>query len=151
VIWFPLTLAGTSLYGGGLFVKDPVIDVKDIALTSLSLDSLSLGVKLSVVNPNLIGVTIRALSFNVFYQDGENWTYLTCGSEKDIPVKKGENEVTIPVTLNNMKLMGALVFIVAQGKITLRIKGTATLDLLGLSPKIPFVHITTIPLKLPRD
>jgi LEA14-like dessication related protein len=149
VIWLSLVSAGTAHSGCGLFVKDPKIDVKDVVLTSLSLDSLSLGVKLSVVNPNLIGVTIKTLSFNVFYQDGDNWTYLTCGSEKEITVKKGENEITIPVTLNNMKLMSALVFIVAKGKITLRVKGTATLSLLGLSPKIPFVHVTTIPLKLP--
>jgi LEA14-like dessication related protein len=132
----------------GLFIKDPVIDVKDVALTSLSLSALSLGIRLAVTNPNPIGVKIKTLSFNVFYQDGENWTYLTAGDQKDIAIRTGPNEITIPVTVNNMKLMSALVLIVAKGKITLRVKGVAALNVLGFSPKIPFVHITTIPLKL---
>jgi LEA14-like dessication related protein len=132
----------------GLFIKDPVIDVKNVALTSLSLSTLSLGIKLAVTNPNPIGVKIKTLSFNVFYQDGENWTYLTAGDQKEIAIKTGQNEITIPVTVNNIKLMSALLLIIAKGKITLRVKGVAALNVLGFSPKIPFVHITTIPLNL---
>nr|WP_320160331.1 LEA type 2 family protein [uncultured Methanoregula sp.] len=149
MFWLPLILPGNTVSGCGLFIKDPEITVKNIALTSLSLSELSLGVTLSVVNRNPVGVKIKNLTFNVFYQDGENWTYLTCGSQKDIAIKTGPSEITIPVTVSNMKLMSALVFIVAKGQITLRVKGEAVLDILGFSPKIPFVHVTTVPLKLP--
>ncbi|WP_321504475.1 LEA type 2 family protein [uncultured Methanoregula sp.] len=149
MFWLPLTLPLDAVPCCGLFIKDPEIKVKNIALMSLSLSSLSLDVTLAVTNPNLIGITIKTLNFNVFYQDGENWTYLTCGSQKDIAISKGSCEITIPVTVDNMKLMSAIVFIVAKGTITLRIKGVAVLSLLGFSPKIPFMHVTTVPLKLP--
>ena len=149
MFWLPLILPGNMVSGCGLFIKDPEITVKNIALTSFSLSSLSLGVTLAVVNRNPIGVKIKSLTFNVFYQDGDNWTYLTCGSQKDITIRTGPSEITIPVTVSNMKLMSALVFIVAKGQITLRVKGEAVLDILGFSPKIPFMHVTTVPLKLP--
>jgi hypothetical protein len=34
------------------------------------------------------------------------------------------------------------------GEITVQVRGTAVPDLMGLSPKIPFTHTTTIPVKL---
>jgi len=149
LFWLPLLLSGNTIPGCGLFIKEPEITVKDTALTSLSLSTLSLAVTLAIMNRNPVGVKIKKLTFSVFYKDGENWTYLTCGSQESIAIKAGPNDLTIPVSVDNMKLMSALVFIFAKGQISLRVKGEATLDILGFSPKIPFEHISTIPLKLP--
>ena len=149
MFWLPLILTGNTVSGCGLFVKDPEITVRDTVLTSLTLSTLTLAVTLAIMNRNLIGVKIKKLTFSVFYLDGEDWKYLTCGSQEDLAIKTGANEITIPVSVDNMKLMSALVFILAQGTITVRVKGEAVLDILGFSPKIPFVHITAIPLKLP--
>ena len=149
MFWLPLTFAANAVTGCGLLVKDPEITVKDITPASLSLSELSLEVILAITNPNLMGVKIGTLTFSVFYQDGENWMFLTSGRQKDIAIKTGSSEITLPVTVNNMKLMSALVFIIAKGKITLRIKGVAELSILGFSPKIPFMHVTTVPLEMP--
>lgn len=149
MFWLSLMVTGSSAAGCGLFIKNPEITVKNVELSSLSLAEFSLAVTLTVINRNLIGIKIKKITFSVFYQEGETWQYLTCGSQDDITISKGSCEVTIPVTVSNMKLMGALVTTLGKGEITLRVKGVSTLDILGFAPKIPFLHVTTIPLKLP--
>jgi len=149
MFWLPVIITGYSAAGCGLFIKNPEITVKNVELSSLSLAEFSLAITLTVINRNLIGIKLKKITFSVFYQDGETWRYLTCGSQDDITISKGSSEITVPVTVSNMKLMGALVTTLAQGTITLRVKGMATLDIIGFTPKIPFLHVTTIPLRLP--
>jgi LEA14-like dessication related protein len=139
-----LVIGGILVSGCGLLLKDPVISVEKVSLSSLSLHDLGLDVTLSVSNPNPLGITLKSLSFDIYYQQGEDWVYLSHGEQNDITIKPGENQVTVPVTVNNAELLRSLFGLLMKGEMPILIKGTAAPDILGLAPKIPFTHSTTI-------
>jgi LEA14-like dessication related protein len=139
-----LVIGGILVTGCGLLLKDPIISVEKVSLSSLSLQDLGLDVTLSITNPNAFGITLKSLSFDIYYQQEGEWTFLSHGEQNGITIKPGENHVTVPVTVNNAELLKSLLGLLMKGEMPVRIKGTAAPDLLGLAPKIPFTHSTTI-------
>ena len=61
-----------------LLVKDPQIEVNNVAVASVSLQEIGLNVTLNVNNPNPIGITLKSVAFDVYYQQGDELGLL-CG------------------------------------------------------------------------
>ena len=148
-----ILLLACSILAGGVFAsgcsllfKNPDVSVKSVVPTSFSLSELSLNVTLDVNNPNSMGITLKTLSFDVYYQQGNDWVYLSHGEQSGVRVNPGENDISIPVTVNNVELGKSLLSLISKGELTLQIRGYAAPDLLGFGPKIPFTHTTTISL-----
>jgi Conserved secreted protein len=139
-----LVIGGILVSGCGLLLKNPVISVEKVSLSSLSLHDLGLEVTLTIINPNALGITLKSLSFDIYYQQEEEWIFLSHGGQNDIKISPGENHVTVPVTVNNAELLKSLFVLLMKGEMPVRIKGTASPDLLGLAPEIPFTHSTII-------
>jgi LEA14-like dessication related protein len=146
-------LLACSVLAGGIFAsgcsllyKDPQVTVTSVVPESFSLSEITLNVTLDVNNPNSMGITLKTLSFDVYYQQGSDWVYLSHGEQSGVRINPGENEVSIPVTVNNVELGKSLLSLVSQGTLTLQIRGYAAPDILGFGPKIPFTHTTTISL-----
>ena len=131
-----------------MLLKDPLVTVNNMALHSFSLQSLTLDVTLLVDNPNPVGISLKSISFDLFYQDRNEWVFLSHGERTRFKIRAGSNEVPLPVTVSNAALLTALVGMVAKGEITIRITGIATPDFLLFAPRVPFSHETTIPLTL---
>ena len=110
---------------------------------------MSYDVTLSIENPNPVGINLKTLRFDIYYQDNNDWVYLAHGEKNGIQIKPGSNEVTIPVTVSSAELVRALGPVLSQGEITLQFRGVAVPDLLGFGPEIPFTYTTTVPMKLP--
>ena len=85
----------------------PEVKVEGANLTSISLTDLTLDVILSVDNPNPVGITLKSLSFDVNYKDGEEWKYLSHGEQTGIRIDPGKNVVTVPVTVKTTDVIGA--------------------------------------------
>jgi LEA14-like dessication related protein len=145
----PLFFAVILVCSCGFLVRDPVISVKNVAVASLSLTNLSLGITLAVDNPNPVGITLKTLAFDVYYQKGADWTYLSSVTQSDVVIKSGKNDLAIPVNIRNTELFSALFGMIADSKLTLQVKGFASPDLCVCAPKIPFTYTSTIPLALP--
>ncbi len=144
-----LLLAAALLFSGcGMLIKDPDIKVKNVALESADLSSVNLLVTLSIDNPNPLGINIKSLVFDVYYQKGDEWNYISHGETGSFSLKPGMNEVTVPVSIKTSAIPGAVVGALARGEITLKITGTASPDFFGIAPQIPFSTVTTVPLKL---
>jgi hypothetical protein len=111
--------------------------------------NLSLWITLAVDNPNPVGITLKKLAFDVFYQKGDDWIYLSSGKQSDVVIKSGKNDLSIPINTSNTELFGAFFDMIAHGKITLQVKGFASPDLFLCAPEVPFTHTRTIPLALP--
>ncbi|HUU76598.1 MAG TPA: LEA type 2 family protein [Methanoregulaceae archaeon] len=141
-----LIAGGVIVSGCSFLIKDPEISVKGVALSSVSLTDLTLDVTLSVNNANPVGITLKSLEFDIYYQDGGDWIYLSHGEQAGIEVRPGLNEMTIPVTVDNAELIKSLFGLVTRGEMHLKIQGVALPDFFGISPKVPFVHTTTISL-----
>lgn len=145
---FLLMTALLFFSGCGLLIKDPKIDVKNVALESLDLSNVNLLVTLSIDNPNPIGLDLNSINFDVNYQQRDTWVFISHGQRGSFTIKPGVNEVTVPVSIKTSAIPGAIVGALAQGEIILQINGTASPNFFGISPQIPFSTITTIPLKL---
>jgi LEA14-like dessication related protein len=144
-----LLMAAALLFSGcGMLIKDPDIKVKNVALESADLSSVNLLVTLSIDNPNPLGINIKSLVFDVYYQKGDEWNYISHGETGSFSLKPGMNEVTVPVSIKTSAIPGAVVGALARGEITLKITGTASPDFFGIAPQIPFSTVTTVPLKL---
>jgi len=145
---FGLIAAVILVAGCSMIVKEPQIDVKDVAITSATLQEIRLNVTLNVNNPNPVGVTIKSVVFDIYYQQGNDWVAIGHGEGGGYAIKPGMNEITVPVTIQSSKVLGAGIGALMKGEVTVQIRGTAVPDLFGLNPKIPFSHTTTVPVKL---
>lgn len=134
------------LAGCGFFFKDPEVKVREIALRSFSLEELALDVSIFVKNPNALDITMKTILFDLSYLAGNDWKHLTDGRVSGIKIKKGENMLTIPVTIRNTDLLQALMNMIINGSIHLKIRGTASPVLLFFAPDIPFVEEFAVPL-----
>lgn len=139
-----LITGGIVISGCASLLKSPDISVTGVSLASASLSELSLNVSLLVDNPNSFGITLKTLSFDVYYQSGGEWVYLSHGETSGIRIEPGKNNVTIPVTVSSAELLRSLAEYVTAGELTLQVRGTASPDFYGLAPKVPFTHTTTI-------
>jgi len=145
---FMLIAALTLIAGCSMLMKDPEITVKNVAIESISSQKIDLNVTLNVNNPNAVGITIKSVVFDVYYQQGNDWVAVGHGEGGGYAIKPGMNEITVPVTLKTSEVMGAGIGALMKGEIAVQIRGTAVPDLMGLNPQIPFTHTTTIPVKL---
>jgi len=144
-----LLMAAALLFSGcGMLIKDPEIVVKNVALESADLSSVNLLVTLSINNPNPMGINLKSIVFDVYYQKGDEWDFISHGERGSFSIKPGINEVTVPVSIKTTAIPGAVVGALARGEITLKISGTASPDFFGIAPQIPFSTVTTVPLKL---
>jgi LEA14-like dessication related protein len=139
-----LIAGGIVISGCSALPKNPEVSVAGVSVTSVSLSSLSLDVTLLVTNPNSFRITLKSLSFDVYYQSGNDWVYLSHGEEDGIVINPGPNEVTVPVTVSSAELLRSLASLVTTGNLTLQIRGTAQPDFYGIAPKVPFSYTTTI-------
>ncbi len=146
--FFVLIVAVALIAGCSSLVKEPKIDVKDVGVTSASLQEINLNVTLNVDNPNPVGVAIKSVVFDVFYQQGNDWIAIGHGEGGGYDIKPGMNEISVPVTVKSSELLSAGIGALTKGEITVQIRGTAVPDLFGLNPKIPFSQTKTIPVKL---
>jgi LEA14-like dessication related protein len=147
---FPgLVLFCILVSGCSMLVKDPVITLNHIAVTSVSIREIGLNVTLNVDNPNPAGITLKALVFDVYYRNGNDWVPISHGSGSRMEIKPGMNEVTIPVSIRTTELPGAGLGALMQGEITLQVRGNATPDFFLFSPQIPFNQTVTIPVGRP--
>jgi LEA14-like dessication related protein len=143
-----LVIIATLFTGCGLLIKDPKIEVKNVALESIGMSDISLLVTLGIDNPNPVGITLKSIDFDVYYQKGNGWVFISHGQRGSFAIKPGLNEVNVPVSIKTSALPGAVLGALAQGEITIQVKGTASPDFFGISPEVPFSTVTTIPIKI---
>jgi len=139
-------VAGVLVVASGLLVRDPVITLDHVAVTSVSIPEIGLNVTLNVDNPNPMGIKLKTLVFDVYYQKGNDWIFISHGSGSGINITPGMNQVTLPVSIKTAEIPGAGLGAILQGEITLQVRGNATPDAFLISPVIPFNQTVTIPL-----
>lgn len=122
--------------------------MKDASVQSATLQEIRLNVTLNVNNPNPVGITIKSVVFDVYYQQGSDWIAIGHGEGGGYVIKPGMNEISVPVSVKSSELLGAGIGALTKGEVTVQIRGTAVPDLFGLNPKIPFTETITVPVKI---
>lgn len=149
--YIPLLLGGllifTALFSGcTMFLQEPSVSVEEVALDSLSLSEIRLNVTLTVDNPMPTAVHLQTVSYDIFYQDGNEWVFLAHGSKEGLTAQPGNNTVSIPVSLKNASLLQAMIRALTHKEITLRISGVASPKVFFFTGSVPFSKVLTIPL-----
>ena len=140
-----LVVFGLLFYGCNSSPRMPEVKVEGATITSFTLTELTLDVILSVDNPNPVGITLESLSFDVYYKDGDEWKYLSHGEQTGITINPGKSMVSVPVTVKNTDLLGAILSLANTREIPLQIRGVVVPDLPGgLSPEIPFTKTVSL-------
>ncbi|HNW81201.1 MAG: LEA type 2 family protein [Methanoregulaceae archaeon] len=140
-----LVVSGLLISGCSSPAPMPEVEVEGAAVSSFSLAELTLDIFLSVDNPYPVSITLQSVSFDVYYLNGNEWKYLAHGEQTGIPVNPGKNPVSIPVTIQNVDLLGSLLSFAESREVTLEIRGVVVPDLPGgISPEIPFTKKVTL-------
>jgi hypothetical protein len=109
-------------------IRDPVISVSDIALSNVSIQTMTVNTTVVIFNPNTIGAKLNTVSFDISYLD-DTTNYLGHGEQSSIDViSSGNTTVTIPVTIGTIPAIKAVAALVRKGTITLNVNGSALID-----------------------
>ncbi|ENN96619.1 Water Stress and Hypersensitive response domain-containing protein [Methanocaldococcus villosus KIN24-T80] len=124
-------------------LEKPKIVSNDIEFKKVEADTTLLNVKITVENPNPIGVHINKIFFNIFYinNDGK-LEYLGYGEKEDININSGNTTIEIPVHVLNKNLAKAL--IESGGVLRVKIDGKINVDLFLTSIDVPISYETTL-------
>jgi LEA14-like dessication related protein len=120
-------------------LKEPAVTLDGVKVLALGLGALELEVDLRVANPNIFGVTLRELPFTVSCVAGGNEHQLATGNTGSVKIRRNSSTVlTVPVTVHNAGIIGALTTLVAQGGIEVTVRGTAVIDCIVTCRPVPF-------------
>jgi LEA14-like dessication related protein len=109
-------------------IQEPVVSVSDMTLANVSLQAITVNTNVTIFNPNPIGAKLNKVAFDVDYLD-DSWNYLGHGEQTNIEVKNnGNTTVTIPVTVGTVQAVSAVGSLIRKGSITLRVNGSAFID-----------------------
>lgn len=119
-------------------VKQPTVTVSNIALSDVSLQTMTVNTTVIVGNPNPVGARLNRVAFDVWYRDDADH-YLGHGEQTGIDVKEnGNTTLTIPVKIGTIPAIQAVGSLVRNGDVTLRVNGSAFIDLKVMSYELPF-------------
>ena len=119
-------------------VKQPTVTVSNIALSDVSLQTMTVNTTVIVGNPNPVGARLNRVAFDVWYRDDADH-YLGHGEQTGIDVKEnGNTTLTIPVKIGTIPAIQAVGSLVRNGDVTLRVNGSAFIDLKVTSYELPF-------------
>ena len=93
-----------------------------------------------VNNPNPVGANLNKVVFDVYYLDNTP-QYLGHGEKYEVDIRQdGNTSVTIPVTISNMQALKAIGTLAQKGSITLRVNGSAFVDVAVTEYEVPFTQ-----------
>ncbi|PKG32379.1 LEA type 2 family protein [Methanoregula sp.] len=122
-------------------VKPPVLTVTDVTLSDVSLRTLTINTTINIFNPNPVGADLNRIAFDLYYVTGGSDQYLGHGELAHITVKEsGNTSITMPVKIGTVQAAQAIGTLVKDGSLTVKVNGTAAIDLKVMSYELPFAQ-----------
>jgi LEA14-like dessication related protein len=119
-------------------LKQPTVSVSNISLSDVTLSTMTVNTTVIVDNPNPVGADLNRVAFDIWYID-DTGHYLGHGEQTAVKIREnGNTTVTIPVRIGNVQALQAVGSLVKNGNITLRVNGSASVDLKVTSYELPF-------------
>ncbi len=125
-----LIIAAIIISGCTGKIQKPTVSVDGINVRGVTLQTLNLDVHVIVDNPNSVSANLTKITFDIYYLEGSEPKYLGHGEKYNVDIKKeGQTSITIPVAIENQQAIKSLIEIARKGTVTIRVKGSADLDL----------------------
>ena len=120
-------------------LQEPTVTVDGVGIENVTLGSMDLSLHLTINNPNLVGATLTRVSFDVFFLDDGQPVFLAHGEQGEFEVRpRGNTSVSVPVTVDNFRLVQALILALREGAVTLQVNGSGVLDYGIATFEVPF-------------
>jgi|LSQX01.2.fsa_nt_gb LEA14-like dessication related protein len=120
-------------------LQEPTITLSGVGIENITPGSTDLLLHFIIDNPNPIGATLTRVSFDVYFIDGGQWVFLAHGERGGFEIQpNAETAVSIPVTVDNLRLVQGLLQGLADGGVTLRVTGSGVLDFGITTFEVPF-------------
>ncbi|GIW22927.1 MAG: hypothetical protein KatS3mg068_1934 [Candidatus Sericytochromatia bacterium] len=90
-----------------LFTK-PIVTFNTFSIEKISISSIGIRLFLNVENPNILGIEMKKVEYNLNINDIENFAEGV--TDKVIKIEKSskENPIEIPITINNKKVFSVI-------------------------------------------
>ncbi len=120
-------------------LQEPTITLTGVAVENITPGSIDLSLQLIIHNPNPVGATLTRVSFDVYFFDDGRQVFLAHGERGGFTIRpNGETTVSIPVTVDNLRLVQALLRGLQDGALALRVSGSGVLDYGIATFEVPF-------------
>ena len=122
-------------------VQKPLVHVKEVKITGLSLKGIDLDFKMDIKNPNTVGITLAGFDYELLIDQNR---FLKGQQNKTIKIEsKGQSEVTIPVSLTFKQLFQTFKSLKDADSIKYTLKS-------GFSFNVPVLGKVRIPVQTTR-
>lgn len=120
-------------------LQEPTITLSGVEIENVTPRSTDLSLHLIIHNPNPISATLTRVSFDVYFLDGGEWVFLAHGERGGFAIQPDAGTaVSIPATVDNLRLVQGLLRGLADGAVTLRVSGSGVLDFGIATFEVPF-------------
>ena len=128
------------------FLQEPTLTVEDVAVRGISLSHLNLDVRIRITNPNILGVVVREVSFQLTLpREGDSPIPLAKGTMGEVKIpRKGSTDVAVPVSTSNTGLLSVILNLLGKGGAPVSITGVAKIDAGITTWSFPFTREMTI-------
>ena len=117
------------------------VEITEIALRSISLSTLEIDASMKIKNPNSIGAVIDRVTYDIYFQQDEDWIYLGEADRSD-DIMIGANDVANVTVTHEVTTLSAVRMILGafgqQGEILIRAIGRVWLKFGPVTIEVPF-------------
>lgn len=150
--WIFLTILAVII-GGGYYlysqgeIGEPTVDLNRAKVDEITLTTTKLDVRITVHNPNPVGVSLDRIDYDVYFIQNGSSEFLGEGSrEKNIHIEAdGDTTFTVPFEASNMDAIRTLAqFVRDKVGMDIKIDGSVFVDLKITNLEVPFSEIRSV-------
>jgi LEA14-like dessication related protein len=123
------------------------VDVVGISFKDISLTTVTVGITVSVHNPNPIGAILDRIAYVIYFEEDGKWVQLgSADRTENVTIKaRGSTSFDITNQIGALPAAAALYEMYKQGgSVTLKVAGSAWVGISPVSVEVPFERIEKV-------
>ena len=147
VILLIIAIAGAYVFTNEFLIKEPTVEIVSVNPKGISFTTTTVEIVTEIHNPNLIGVDLDKITYDIYTLSGEDdWNFLAHGEKEDISIRAhGNSTVKIPMEIDNLNaIMTAFDQLFGGSETTMKVNGSAVIDLKITSYEVPFEEVMVV-------
>jgi len=148
VIFLIIAIAGAYVFTNEFLIKEPTVENIAVNPKGISFTTTTIEIVAEIHNPNLVGVDLEKITYDIYTLSGEDdWNFLAHGEQEDISIKAyGNSTVKMPMEIDNLNaIITTFDRLFGGSKTTMKVNGSAVIDLKLTSYELPFERVMTVP------
>lgn len=147
-ILFIVLVIVAALFAFVFSFEEPTVRITNINTREISFSTTTIEIGAIINNPNLISANLDKITYKIYFlSDEADWQLLASGEQENISIiANGDTEIDMPLKIRNLQAITAAFQLFFEGaNTTIKVNGSAVLDLWVTTYEVPFERIMTIP------